>query len=470
MPHQHHFLSRLDRIAAPQVEMALDLYRDHQLLRFLLERARIPEGAPRVALSLDHAELGPFLIVTRDGRFVTCLAEGMTVGDLPIITREKLDGIAAKHADLKARFEARRQLAGRLGGTGKLLARLYDAGEDLSREEFIALSAMQPLLWKDLSHLQVETSTGLAKVREQLLRNLRRTDKLKGPALELLEAFYRSTWASAHLVVLVGLTWREVLERAPLEVLLSMKTYFSACQFQHYVIGPAARGLWVVGKIGKLLLPNYKRAFAEADSALTMMEAALGLSVLGLRHAKLAAEIRKILGALPPCYGRDRSRLDIHEGVKNLMELLDVAFKDPAVGMTLQRQAGSALAVARTATLPASSSFRFTRPEDVPEDLAMTLAVNANQRFMGDVAAAGRLIFSLPWLAKAPPESLFAPADFLAEVRRPWSPKLAMPLLDGYLAHDRRQAQEARKEPSKNGPCPCGSGKKHKRCCAEERA
>ena len=469
MPHQHHFLSRLDRIAAPQVEMALDLYRDHQLLRFLLERARIPEGAPRVALSLDHPELGPFLIVTRDGRFVTCLAAGMTVGDLPIITRERIDGIAAKHADLQSRFEARRQLAGRLGGTGKLFARLYEAGEDLSREEFIALSAMQPLLWQEFSKLQVETSTELGGVREQLLRQLRRTDKLKGPALELLEAFYRSSWASAHLIVLVGLGWREVLEFTPAERLRAMRMYFSSSQFQHYVIGPAARGLWVVGKIGKLLLPNYKRAYAEANSALPMMESALGLSMLGLRHAKLAAEVRKMLSALPPCYGRDPSRPDIHEGAKKLMELMDLAFQDPEVGRYLQRQAGSALAIARTAALPASSSFRFTRPEDVPEDLAMTLAVNANERFMGDVAAAGRLLFSVPWLAKAPPESLFAPADFLAEVRRPWSPKLAMPLLEGYLVHDRRQAQEARKEPSRNGPCPCGSGKKHKRCCAEER-
>jgi len=241
-------------------------------------------------------------------------------------------------------------------------------------------------------------------------------------------------------------------------------------QFQHYVIGPAARGVWVVGKIGKLLLPSYKRAFVEAEAPLTMMEAALGLSALGLRHAKLGAEIRKILGALPLCYRRGASQADKHDGVKSLMDLMDMAFQDPAVGAAMQRQAGAELAVARTATLPASSPFRFARPEDVPEDLAMTLAVGANQRFMGDMAAVGRLIVSLPWLAKAPPESLFAPADFLAAVRRPWSPQLAMPLLEGYLAHDRQQALEVRKEPSRSGPCPCGSGKKHKRCCAEERA
>jgi hypothetical protein len=136
-----------------------------------------------------------------------------------------------------------------------------------------------------------------------------------------------------------------------------------------------------------------------------------------------------------------------------------------------QRKVGSALAVARTAALPASSPFRFAQPEDVPEDLALTLAVNANQQFLTDLGVAGHLFFFLPWLGKAAPESFFAPADFLLAVRRPWSPKLAMPLLEGYLDDQRQRALEPRrKEPSKNGPCPCGSGKKHKRCCAEERA
>ena len=47
--HQHHFLSRL---ALPHVELALHLYRDHELVRFLLGRASLPDGAERLAISL----------------------------------------------------------------------------------------------------------------------------------------------------------------------------------------------------------------------------------------------------------------------------------------------------------------------------------------------------------------------------------------------------------------------------------
>ena len=101
------------------------------------------------------------------------------------------------------------------------------------------------------------------------------------------------------------------------------------------------------------------------------------------------------------------------------------------MGLNFQRKVGSALAVTRTAALPKSSPFRFTRPEDVPEDLAMTLAVNANQQFLTRLDFAGHLFSQLE------------------------------------LDRDRARVPRG-KEPSKNGPCPCGSGKKHKRCCGVE--
>src|SRR5262245_55790307 len=125
MGHEHHFLSRLDRVSLPHVELALSLYRDHELLRYLLAKVDLPARAERVAISLEHPERGPFLIVTREGRFVTCLGEGMRPGDLPIITRAQLDGIATRMADLRTRIETARALTGPKGETGKLLRRVY---------------------------------------------------------------------------------------------------------------------------------------------------------------------------------------------------------------------------------------------------------------------------------------------------------------------------------------------------------
>lgn len=68
MGHEHHFLSRLDRVSLPHVELALELYRDHELMRFLLRDAELPEGAERAAISLADPKEGPFLVVTRARR------------------------------------------------------------------------------------------------------------------------------------------------------------------------------------------------------------------------------------------------------------------------------------------------------------------------------------------------------------------------------------------------------------------
>src|SRR5690606_28401917 len=85
MSHATHFLSRLERIEPAEVELAMSLYRDTPLVKELLARAKLPDGASRVALSLDDPGEGPFVLLERDGGFVTCLARGMRPGDLPII-------------------------------------------------------------------------------------------------------------------------------------------------------------------------------------------------------------------------------------------------------------------------------------------------------------------------------------------------------------------------------------------------
>ena len=129
--HQDHFLSRLDRLAVPEVELALGLYRDHELMRFLLGELTLPEGAARVALSLDDPKAGPFVIVTREGRFVTCLGRGMKPGQCAIVTRAQLDALSARHE----RFAEALALEAKGGGMHGIVTRLIVAGDAICREE-----------------------------------------------------------------------------------------------------------------------------------------------------------------------------------------------------------------------------------------------------------------------------------------------------------------------------------------------
>jgi hypothetical protein len=56
--HAEQFLSRLDRLPRSEVDLALELYRDPDLLRAVLEAAAPPESLERVAISIDDPARG----------------------------------------------------------------------------------------------------------------------------------------------------------------------------------------------------------------------------------------------------------------------------------------------------------------------------------------------------------------------------------------------------------------------------
>jgi hypothetical protein len=78
MSHAHHFLTRLDRLAdQSQLEVAKFLHNHPDLVQLVLQRVNIPSECSRVAISLSDPVDGPWVITTREGAFVTCLADGM---------------------------------------------------------------------------------------------------------------------------------------------------------------------------------------------------------------------------------------------------------------------------------------------------------------------------------------------------------------------------------------------------------
>jgi hypothetical protein len=454
--HQHHFLSRLDRVPLPHVELALMLYRDDGLVKYLLQNAKLPEGTERVAIALEHAEQGPFLVVTRDGTFVTCLAAGMKAGGLPVLTRGQLDVMMSKVGDLRARMQAAQALAGPKGRTAKLLERIYTAGPFLSREEFIGISAFQPLLDMRLLHAYFHTITSLDEARDRLLK----IERPKASFSPLLRAYWEAFWAVGHLAVLAFMDGRALVEGLPPELDMSGAP-LSWGAVRQGVFALALRGTWAVAKVGKTQLKICKDALDSAPSPLRLITSSTALIALGLRHAKLQAEVRKALVAPK----NPESVLYRPELLKILQDCAHVAFEAPEQAAALQRKVGAAMAVKLTQSQPRGAIYRFERPQDVPEELAMTLATYLCDGFISASDKLMLLVLSLPWVARAAPEQFFLPRDFLRVTFPRWTPAQTIELLAPLREHYGKPGQVRPEGPTRNGPCPCGSGKKYKRCC-----
>lgn len=470
MSHAHHFLTRLDRVSLPHVELALGLYNDAGLLQYILHNARLPERADRVAISLHHPEEGPFIVVTREGRFVTCLGEGMSTGQLPVVTRGQLDAMAHKVGALRACLDECRAIAGPNGGVRKLVQRVHEAADELSREEMVTLAGLAPLYSFEFFHFLMAAINDLADAREVLGQQLKRTDRLKPQFREPLRAFHRTFWSIGHFAVLSALDGKAGLAQFPkplFEALEQASLSWGAVRQGNLAL--ALKGIWAVARMGKPLLPSTKVRFRNAASPLTYLDSAMGLTALGLRHNKLLAEVRKELAAGPALPKDHVIGRQLHAMNGMLLRLVeddeaftsDCSIYHAAFGATVWKE--------WSRRLPPGAPLRFDRVEDFPVELAKCIAVNANFDFLSRPMSTIEMHATLPWVARATPEMLYLPRAVLEVVHEPWAPEHSLPSLRSYLNYYKRHTARP-SGPARQGPCPCGSGKKFKRCCEEVEA
>ena len=451
MAHGHdvHFLERLERLSTPETELALSLYRDPLLIRTLLEQVRLPEGAARVALSLGDGARGPFVVVARDGHFVTCLAEGMSPGDHPVIPRGQLDAIARRVTEVRSRFDAACKLAGPRGNVFALLGRVFSAGPWLSREEFSAIAAFQPLLKRDFLRLLLDTDVLIDRARPLASRCVKqgRLDD------EALRAWWNGIWAVGHLSVLANMDSRDVITELPDGA--AERGLLSWPAVRQGVVGVALRGVWGVAKLGRPLLPDCKRWYVQSASSLEFIDSALGLLGIGLRHRGAAAEVRKALARenRPAAEGQPAA-VTIPQIQSIVEELTALVFDRPEDCARLQVELGRMHAT--------------RKPEDageLPEDIARRLAANSPTTFLSSREGLVLLFACLPWVCRAQPEDLYWPAEQLEAIGRKWQPeRVASVLRDTQVAYPAAEPVRVQAAPGRHEPCPCGSGKKYKRC------
>ncbi|XYH97115.1 YecA family protein [Sorangium sp. So ce1128] len=456
--HAEHFLSRLDRLPRSEVDLALELYRDPELLRAVLDAVTLPERVERVAISLDDPMQGPFLVVTRSGHFVTCLGRGMRAGDLPVVKRGELDAISRNVARLRERMDLAKQLGGERGHA-RLLRRLLVASDSVSREDFLAVAAWEPLLGPVFLDLY------LAMGRELSLQGpmLRTRRSRRAQDEEVLHAYWNLLHAAGHMALLGAIT-------ADREQYVSLTDQHKGARaaFSYPLTGTGVvtfilKGAWAAARLGKLMLPDYKRALAEDVSFFELLDTLFALLAIGTRAKNTRAEIAKALHAAPST-ARTPQAKRIREAMGREVQLCC-----EITAQLLEAPAEELEAVVRRIGESYFDPGAERLDDPMREELVRTLPLMS---WTDGITDGKKLLVSLHLIAataRGTPEQFYLPGELAEALHQPWTPANTWLVLDPLL-----KAEQAGRKPGahaasigRQDPCPCGSGRKFKRCCGK---
>jgi hypothetical protein len=436
MGHDEHFLTRLERLAQPEIDFAFALYRDPAIVRQVLKRLDLRDDEERVAFSIDDPGEGPFIIVARDGGFVTCLGRGMAVKPMTIVTRSRVDATMARFKDLRERWEENRHLAAKEGGVERLMNRLHEVGPALSREEFRAISAWGSILYDEFLRFRLKITVEMMTLHKQL-----RTHKLLRKDETAMRGFWGYTHMLHHLSLILAMGdapryyGEHVKDHPDEDVALWLMPLLA---FELGWVPFAMRGIWSVAKIGKPLLPGFKRGLTKAQGTPMEPMYLLPLAAMGLRHSRVGAEVQKAIAPSPDQSG------NMHD----VRKLLLAIFEDRARYEELHRAA----------------ALELLDPARSP-DLALSYFANAPLEFHNERDVFRAMCAALPWLANVEAEQIYLPAAHIDLVKDRWTPEQTMALIEpGMKYFQKEQPKVAAPKPGRNDPCSCGSGKKYKHC------
>jgi hypothetical protein len=469
--HAEHYLRRIDRLSAAHAELALSLYRDPGLVAHVLRFEKLPDGPQRVAISLDDPVEGPFLIVTREGHFVTCLGKGMRVrADQPVVKREQLDRLASELESLRRLLHDSQQ--GDLRETGELLASVETCGPQLGREQFESISRWVPLLGSRFFANFLEVGMANMTLYERLSRVKNLTHRRHERELH---RYWEQVWALGHYSLLVGSDSGKSLERllsppiAPVDAPDSMLVAPTRFACATALVPVAVRTAWMMAQAPRALVGPLKRELGAATDLRSTVEVSLPLIAISGRSSRLRAEIGKVFARTTTAGDPARAELmqrlrDVFtEANQNMAELQQVVTD----GML---ETGRAVVRDLRAELGEDYGPPWGDPEETPRDILMALKLVIPHALHGKAEGVLHAMEQAMVMSRVPAAEFYLPeAHMLWFYGLPWTPedslKLLQPRLDadgpGRLAHASARSTKV----GRNAPCPCGSGKKHKQCC-----
>ena len=512
MAHDTHFLSRLERVDGPALNLALGLYRDAERVKWVLQR--LPLGdAEVVALPLLPGEVPPHALVSRRGKFITCLGPGM-VPHAAVVTWPQLDLVTGQlqaWRELKAKGQDRARVASR---------RMVNAGPWLAREDFEDFQVVAALNPGEVMRTLATLADTFPELRVRF--RPRSFQRLTPKAKEALSLGWKGAWASSHLSLSLLESWlaRQVIDpNLPYEALVAAGMLPSLVGLD----GPMVRAGWCISRLGapaidvlmnQLLrdLPPDRGAGqiepgTEEGSFLARIAKVYALLAMAARLPEARATIREALEQLAPseavaqCAGKRPDEVAgvlypqkytvFTTAVVTALSHLDeadqgfptsrVALIEVAQGFYTSGRAQGA----EPPTLVEGPSPRFVQPpgpppekrlsaDEVVERVAPDLLFVPAFGLYSDLYVHSELfvhrLHLMPHLATREPPDLFFSQARLEQLAADYVMTTPVEhirdlLTAQYKLDEKHQPAKAEATPGRNDPCHCGSGAKYKKCC-----
>lgn len=294
MGHDVHFLSRLERVEGPALNLALGLYRDSEMVKWVMRQ--LPLGdADVVALPLTSGDAPPHALVSRKGKFITCLGAGMHP-NAARVTWTQLDLVTGQ-------LEAWREVEAK--GQERAVAvlrRMMLAGPWLSREDYEDLEVVAAVEWGEVGRILGSLGKVFPDVRVRFRPRL--FEPLDAGGKKSLSASWKSAWGASHASLVLVESWlaqeplRSEMPWEPLIAMASMPTLSG-------LDGHLVRAGWCIGRLGPRVIPELVerlRDGLEPDEPGTFREPGVKTGDLMPRYAHLyglVAIAARVPDALP---------------------------------------------------------------------------------------------------------------------------------------------------------------------------
>ncbi len=463
--HAVHFLERLKRADEGASRLALNLYHKPNALRFVLSWIKVPENVSRVAISLLPEDRGPYVVAERDGKFVTCLGEGMGIDGLYFVAHDRLLALLDRWGQIEEGIDHAKQLKSE-NLLDASLKRIEASGLSYTREDLSLIAPLQPLL---VYEIFAEIFEGSKRVTfaSQILSRKHAKRKIDDNTAKL---FWNEMFRVSHNIVLFGMNGTRGIEPI-LESSEDLDALWNALNAAMWMntFHHAFRVIWLLGRLEGKLRQKYEQALWQPQSE---MEWLLGLFGTTMSMMKRGTDVdtrarmlkrlhRKIYKYIPPVTGWIVKYLE-EEFFKRLVFVLTDAEHALEQFCLPQMQEGL---FEHLNLLPDPSPYVFEKPENIPPRLAVSNTLSLASEFMNNSRGLASLVMALPTLVDLEAEDIYPPKLLVDLLTPPWDRKWTQVILERETEMWKTPAAKTSKSVGRNAPCPCGSGVKYKKCC-----